>query len=264
MSVLPAIPSAELSRTLLDRVPSLLAYFDTSLRCRFANGAYAAQAGLDADDAVGRGMPELVGAEAFERRRPHVERVLAGAPQSFEHALGEGAQRRHLLINYVPDVAEAQVRGFVECHSHLTQLPALVLIAPACIVAADARRCGAQAASGVYDIGTTVQLAIESAAANRQRRGNRSVARDTIRHENAARRPVFFRDALRSGTEFGNDADRSMQRNTICLRNRLLGLDHQHVHFSSSHTACYRSLANMHARAGRHLWNGRLTEAGRA
>ncbi len=102
-----------LSRTLLDRVPSLLAYFDAALCCRFANAGYAAQAALTAASAVGRRMPELIGADVFERRRPHVERALAGEPQSFEDALGEGERRRNLLISYVPDVVDGEVRGFV-------------------------------------------------------------------------------------------------------------------------------------------------------
>lgn len=104
---------AALSRTLLDRVPSRLAYFDRTLRCRFANAGYATQAGLTSEDAVGRLMADLIGADVFERRRPHVERALAGEQQSFEHALGEGERRRHLLVNYFPDIADGEVRGFV-------------------------------------------------------------------------------------------------------------------------------------------------------
>ena len=108
-------PPPALTRALLDRVPSLLAYFDAQLRCHFANTGYAAQAGLSATDAIGRTMPELIGPDAFERRRAHVERTLAGSNQSFEDTLEDGGQRRSVLINYVPDAVDGQVRGlFVE------------------------------------------------------------------------------------------------------------------------------------------------------
>jgi PAS domain S-box-containing protein len=106
-------PPAELGRTLLDRVPSLLAYFDAELRCHFANTGYAAQSGLSSAEAVGRRMPELIGADVFERRRPHVARALAGEPQSFEDTLEQGGRRRSLLISYVPDIVGGRVQGFV-------------------------------------------------------------------------------------------------------------------------------------------------------
>ena len=98
MSVPSADPPAQLSRMLLDRVPSLLAYFDDTLHCRYANRAYASQAGLPAEAAIGRTMQALVGLDIFEIRRPHVERALAGQMQSFEHVTGAGDSRRHLLV----------------------------------------------------------------------------------------------------------------------------------------------------------------------
>lgn len=114
MSVVqPSVPTP-FSGALLDRLPSKLAYFDTSLRCRFANGEYAEQAGHAAADAVDRPMAELIGQAAFERRRPHVERVLAGHEEFFEDVVDDDAGvRRHLLVSYVPDLAGGQVRGFV-------------------------------------------------------------------------------------------------------------------------------------------------------
>lgn len=105
-------PSTALARALLDRVPSLMAYFDASLRCRFANAGYAAQAGLTPAEAIDRPMPEFVGAQAFESHRPRVGQVLAGHAQSFEHELGDPGPQRCCLVNYVPDLHEGQVRGF--------------------------------------------------------------------------------------------------------------------------------------------------------
>ena len=113
MRDLASDPLTDIGQTLLDRVPSMMAYFDAELRCRYANSPYKAQAGLQPTETLGRTMPEILGTEVFARRKAHVARALSGERQSFEHVLGEGAARRHLLINYVPDGEPGHVRGFV-------------------------------------------------------------------------------------------------------------------------------------------------------
>ena len=103
----------QLARGLVDRVPSMLARFDSDLTCRFANVAYARGLGVDPERVVGMSMREILGAERFARREPHVWRVMAGHEESFEDAgrAVDGAPV-HLQITYVPERAGDVVRGF--------------------------------------------------------------------------------------------------------------------------------------------------------
>ena len=102
-----------LARTLIDRVPSMLAHFDASLNCRFANLAYARGLGVEPSRIVGMTMPQILGAERFGRREAHVRRALAGQGVTFEDAslTAEGAPL-YLRISYVPERDGDRVAGF--------------------------------------------------------------------------------------------------------------------------------------------------------
>ena len=103
----------KLARGLVERVPSMLAYFDADLTCRFANAAYARGLGVDPAAVVGRAMPQILGADRFARREPHVWRAMAGHEDTFEDVGrdGDGAPL-YLRISYVPDRVGEIVRGF--------------------------------------------------------------------------------------------------------------------------------------------------------
>jgi PAS domain S-box-containing protein len=65
-------------RLVADAMPVLIAFIDRDLVYRFANAAYEAWTGLPASAVVGRTVADLLGSEAFEARRPAIERALAG------------------------------------------------------------------------------------------------------------------------------------------------------------------------------------------
>ena len=113
MSDARADESLPLSRRLVDQVPSMLAYFDAGLTCRFANLAYAREVDIDPARIVGLSMQRILGAERFARREPHVRQALAGRRESFED-VGPGADGAplHLQVSYVPDHQDGVVRGF--------------------------------------------------------------------------------------------------------------------------------------------------------
>jgi len=100
--------------TVIDAMPGLVGYWDTTLHCRFANHAYLDWFGRDEQQMIGISARELFGADAFEIVRPHLEAALRGEPQAFErvHVKPDGAVS-HGLAHYLPDVADAQVRGIV-------------------------------------------------------------------------------------------------------------------------------------------------------
>jgi len=99
-------------RTILDGLPSMVAYWDKHLLIRFANSLYMKTLGADtsSDGEPLGGLVEgqrLVGANA-----PYFERALAGDRQAFETPLTDGeGRRRYLLVSFVPDVEDGTVQG---------------------------------------------------------------------------------------------------------------------------------------------------------
>ncbi len=100
-------------KNILDAVPSLIGYWDASMRNRFANHAHQAWFGVDPARMPGMAIGELMGSR-FELNRPHIEAALRGEPQTFERSIPrpDGAGERHALSHLLPDRVDGQVRGF--------------------------------------------------------------------------------------------------------------------------------------------------------
>lgn len=110
-------------RLLVDRVPSMLAYWDRDLRCRFANRAYERWFGVDPDRLLGTPMRDLLGPQLFAMNETHIRAALAGQPQVFERIVpGPGGVQRHSLAEYIPDLVDGEVRGFLVQVTEVTQL----------------------------------------------------------------------------------------------------------------------------------------------
>jgi len=110
-------------RLLVDRIPSMLAYWDAELKCRYANGAYERWFGLEAKQVIGIDMHELLGAELFALNEPHIRAALRGEEQIFERIVpGPGGARRNSLAQYIPDVVDGHVRGFLVQVTEITKL----------------------------------------------------------------------------------------------------------------------------------------------
>jgi PAS domain S-box-containing protein len=110
-------------RRLVDHVPSMLAYWDRDLRCRFANHAYERWFGVDPDGLVGTSIRDLLGAELFALNEPYIRGALRGEEQQFERVVpGPGGVRRHSLATYVPDIVNGEVLGFMAQVTEVTKL----------------------------------------------------------------------------------------------------------------------------------------------
>ncbi|MBT9457435.1 MAG: PAS domain-containing protein [Burkholderiaceae bacterium] len=110
-------------RLLVDRVPSMLAYWDRELRCRFANRAYERWFGVDPDALIGSSIRDLLGPELFALNKPYMDAALRGEEQVFERIVpGPDGVRRHSLANYVPDHLDGQVVGFLVQVTEITKL----------------------------------------------------------------------------------------------------------------------------------------------
>jgi PAS domain S-box-containing protein len=103
----------ELLRMLADNITAMLAYWDSSLRCRFANRAYERWFGVSPEVLMGKHISEILG-PLYPLNLPYIEGVLRGEPQEFEREIPNpsGGPPRHSLANYVPHVVDGIVRGF--------------------------------------------------------------------------------------------------------------------------------------------------------
>jgi PAS domain S-box-containing protein len=115
-------PEAELLRALADNAQSMLAYWDSTLRCRFANRAYEKWFGVSPESLIGRHIRELLG-PLYERNLPYIEGALRGEPQEFERELPNpsGGPPRHSLASYLPDLVDGVVLGFFVVVTDITK-----------------------------------------------------------------------------------------------------------------------------------------------
>jgi PAS domain S-box-containing protein len=112
----------QLVRAVADMVPAMLAYWDASQRCVFANRAYVTWFGITPAALVGHTLEELLG-PIYPLNRPYIEAALRGEPQEFEREIPDpaGGPPRYSQANYVPDVDGTTVRGFFVLVSDITR-----------------------------------------------------------------------------------------------------------------------------------------------
>lgn len=110
-------------RRLIDHAPSMLAYWGCDLICRYANQAYKNWFGLELDQVIGRPMHEVLGVPLLTMNQGHLQRVLQGEEQHFERIVpGLNGAQRHGLVDYIPDIVDGQVVGFMVQVTDVTRL----------------------------------------------------------------------------------------------------------------------------------------------
>jgi diguanylate cyclase (GGDEF)-like protein/PAS domain S-box-containing protein len=110
--------------TVTDAIPSMIAYWDKDLRCRFANKAYLDWFGRQPQSLLGETMRSLLGDRLFTLNEPYIKAALAGDAQNFQRELTRADGRiGHTWANYVPHFGDdARVRGFFVLVSDVTPL----------------------------------------------------------------------------------------------------------------------------------------------
>lgn len=100
-------------RVLVEKLPAMLAYWDSRQHCVFANRAYERWFGVDPEALVGKHMSELLG-PLYPVNLPHILGALRGEEQLFEREIPDpnGGPSRHSQAQYIPDVVDGVVRGF--------------------------------------------------------------------------------------------------------------------------------------------------------
>ena len=109
--------------TVTDSIPGLVAYWNSDLRCEFANACHQDYFGMAAAEIPGIHIQELVGEETYRRVVPHIQAVLRGEPQYFEGVLTKpDGSISHTYANYLPDSQGGRVKGFYVLVSDITPL----------------------------------------------------------------------------------------------------------------------------------------------
>lgn len=121
--MIPVDPALDAqARTVANLVPVMLAYWDASLRCTFANRAYELWCGVEPEAMIGKAMHEFLG-PLYVLNLPYIEGALRGEPQEFEREIPDpaGGPPRYALANYVPDIEDGRVKGFGVVVSNITE-----------------------------------------------------------------------------------------------------------------------------------------------
>lgn len=119
---IPLFSAEQELRLIADATPAYLAHCDPQGRYLFINQAYAKRFGLNPKEIIGKHISEVIGRDAFEDIRPHVEAVLRGEPVEFEQELTyDKLGRRFLHVSYAPDFdGSGRVRSFLAAITDIT------------------------------------------------------------------------------------------------------------------------------------------------
>ncbi|CAN5487701.1 hypothetical protein BH10PSE17_BH10PSE17_31760 [soil metagenome] len=113
----------EVTLAILDNAPSMLAYWDRDLICKFANLAYRTWFDIDGRLLTGTSLRDLLGAELFALNEPYVYGALRGEAQEFERLVpGPLGVMRPSLAVYMPHVVDGEVVGFIAQVTDVTLL----------------------------------------------------------------------------------------------------------------------------------------------
>ena len=116
--------SARFLRAVTDNLPGMVAYWDATLRCRFANRYFLDWHGASQNSIIGASMPDVVGQQQYAEVASYVSAALAGEPQGFAGRLQwPSGETSHTWVNYIPDVDDSgAVKGFFVLVSDITEL----------------------------------------------------------------------------------------------------------------------------------------------
>ena len=111
-------------RVMTDSTTDMLSYWDTGLRCLYANAAYLDWFGRSPAQMRDLSLLELLGSELYCSNERHVIATLAGTEQKFERSQVKAIDGsvRYTLVRYIPDILLGVVKGFVAMVTDITEI----------------------------------------------------------------------------------------------------------------------------------------------
>lgn len=116
--------AARFNRALTDAMPGRIGFWDTDMRCQFANPSYAHFLGLTLDQLIGQTARDAFGEAFFEAMvKTRMLAALQGEPQHFEHQFVSEGLAQVYKIQYVPELdAHGAVTGVLIMSFDITEL----------------------------------------------------------------------------------------------------------------------------------------------
>jgi PAS domain S-box-containing protein len=112
------------TKKILDTVPLLIGYWDTTLHNVFANHAYEDWFGVSRHQIPGISMRDLLPPASYQRSLPRTQEVLRGIPQKFVNKFPDlnGNGERFGLVDMLPDEIDGNIVGFFVCMLDVTDI----------------------------------------------------------------------------------------------------------------------------------------------
>ena len=106
-----------------DALPVCISYIDRDVRYRFVSAAYEQWFGRSKQELVSRRVEEIIGAGAYQKVGPYIERALAGETVTYQGEVSyRDRQTRFIEATYVPQVGEdKRVVGLVALISDVSE-----------------------------------------------------------------------------------------------------------------------------------------------
>lgn len=115
-------------RMVTDNLPDLVSYWDTEMRCEYANEAYGQWFEKSKEEVVGMAVRDLLSDEWSSTVEQRINAALAGEEQAFErtHTKVDGTAG-HSLVRYVPDIVDDKVKGVYVLAADISELKSIQL-----------------------------------------------------------------------------------------------------------------------------------------
>jgi len=110
-------------RLIIDNIPSLVAYIDTSIKYRLVNQSYQNFFGISGTEVIGKHVREGVGVDVYEILKKHIDIVLTGKKTSYEeHYKNKNGNVRILSANLIPYIdAKGSQSGYLVIIDDITE-----------------------------------------------------------------------------------------------------------------------------------------------
>ncbi len=121
----------EAAFTVAANTNALLAFWDTKLLCKYANGAYLEWFGMEPGNMINKiSLPQLLG-PLYEKNLPYIRGVLEGKVQIFERDIKKpNGVIGHTIATYSPHFEKGVIAGFFVHVADITALKTKLLTKP--------------------------------------------------------------------------------------------------------------------------------------
>ena len=116
--------SERFTRAVTDNLPGMVGYWDSGLKCKFANKHYLDWFGRSSQQMIGAEILDLLGESLFEKNKQFIIGVLSGVAQAFERTIVKpSGEVGHTWAQYIPDISPAgAVKGFFVLVADITPI----------------------------------------------------------------------------------------------------------------------------------------------